>query len=131
MAYSYHLGRGEPEQAGVELDYALEHAEALAPGLRPIVWLEAAYFLARYRQDVAGACAHLERTRGAALIETYSRHRAEAAVHYAEGDFAATRASAEMGLAALGKARIGAAGNDEAHMLAELQSLAASPGSAR
>lgn len=36
LAYSYHLSRGEPDQAGEELDYALEEVETLAAVVRPM-----------------------------------------------------------------------------------------------
>jgi hypothetical protein len=130
MAYSYYLSRGEPQLAGEELDYAMEHVEALAAGVRPVVWLEGAYFSGLHRADPATARGLLEQTRGAALIEPYSRHRAQAAVLLAEGRLAEADAAARAGVEALQRARIGQAGVEDARLLRELQSVIVEAGAA-
>jgi hypothetical protein len=51
---------------------------------RPVIYLEAAYYTARYRADAAAARAYLEQSKGGLLVKPHSEMLAEAAVLLAE-----------------------------------------------
>ena len=121
MAYSVELTLGDVAAAGAQLDYTLANLEVYPAAFRPAILVEAAYFTARHRGDAGTARAYLEQTNGSALVEAYTRHRAEAAVLLAEGQAEASRAAVEAGLIALQRARLGSAGVIEAELLAELR----------
>jgi tetratricopeptide (TPR) repeat protein len=85
FAFYYYLDLGQTERAGAELDRALELQEAYPAELRPGLWLELAYFQARYRRDPEGAAASLKKGAGG-FVEAHTRARAEAAVALSQGD---------------------------------------------
>ncbi len=121
VVYGYELARGQIAAAGAQLDDVLEQLELYPAAMRPAMLAEAAYFTARHRGDAVTARAYLEQTNGSALVEAYTRHRAEAAVLLAEGRAQESRAAAEAGLAAIERAQIGTLGAFDAELLAELR----------
>jgi hypothetical protein len=88
LAYEWSSDRGEVDDAGKHLDRALAAAKAYPAASRPVIYLEAAYFTARYRADAATARAYLEQSKGGFLVKPYSELLAEAAVLLAEGNHA-------------------------------------------
>lgn len=84
FGYFYALDRDEVQRAGELLDLCRQQAQGFPESARPMIFAEAAYFTARYRQDAAAARALLEQAQGS-VIEKHSRLRAEAAVLLAEG----------------------------------------------
>lgn len=84
FGYFYALDRDEVQRAGELLDLCRQQAQSFPESARPMIFAEAAYFTARYRQDAAAARALLEQAQGN-IIEKHSRLRAEAAVLLAEG----------------------------------------------
>jgi hypothetical protein len=85
FAFYYYLDLGQIDRAGAELDRALELKEAYPAELQPGLWLELAYFQARYRRDSEGAAASLKKGAGG-FVEAHTRARAEAAVALSQGD---------------------------------------------
>ena len=84
-AFYYYLDLGQIDRAGAELDRALELKEAYPAELQPGLWLELAYFQARYRRDPEGAAESLKKGAGG-FVEAHTRARAEAAVALIKGD---------------------------------------------
>ena len=98
--YYYALDSGQSERAGRLLDLAVSQLQGYQADLRPALLLEAAFFAARHRRNVAAARAWLEQAQGG-HAERYTRLRAEAAILWAEGSYAEAAAKAEAGLAAI------------------------------
>jgi hypothetical protein len=101
-AYYWAFDTDDAAGAGAHLDRAMELYPSLARGPGAIT-LEAAYYLARHRGDVAAARAWAERGSGS-RHEAFMRPRAEAAILQAEGRPIEALAIAEAGLAALAAA---------------------------
>lgn len=120
LAYTWALARGDFDEAGRQLDYALVHQEAIGPAGGPALRVEAAYFLGRHRGEAAAAREALAAAGRADIVEAHDWRRAEAAVLLAEGRAAEARAAAEAGLAALARARMGQAGELDAALLRDL-----------
>jgi hypothetical protein len=97
FAYSWALDRGEHARAGTYLDAVLARPFESAP-VDATIALEAAYYLARYRGDGAGARAWLDRG-DAAAYAALLRPRAEAALALLEDRFTEAQTWAEAGLA--------------------------------
>jgi hypothetical protein len=135
LAYSWALDRGDVDGAGAFLDRALAAQDQLPAASRPALFLEAAYFTARHREDAAGARAFLAQAKGSALIEPYTRRRSEAAVLLAEGDQEGARQRATEGLAALERSPDAPGTLVEADWLRDIRSLSGAaphrPASAR
>jgi hypothetical protein len=101
--YYYALDSGQSERAGQLLDLAVSQLRGHQADVRPALLLEAAFFEARHRHNVAAARARLEQAQGG-HAERYTRLRAEAAILCAEGCYAEAAAKAEAGLAAIPQA---------------------------
>lgn len=127
LAYTWALARGEVAEAGRHIDHALAHEATYVSPARPALLNEGAYYLARHRGAAAQARAYFEQARGAAIVEPHDRLRAEAAVLLAEGRPDEARAAAEAGLAALGRARMGPAGELDRAMLHDLREACTMP----
>lgn len=105
-AYAWFLDRGDVMSAGRYLDRVLS-AEPAAEQVRavaPLVPLEAAYFFARHRHDVATARTRLDSGTQSPFV-AFMRPRAEAAILLAEGQPAEAQRAAEQGLAELDRLR--------------------------
>jgi hypothetical protein len=103
-AYAWTLDRDEVAAAGAYLDRVLGDAPA-AVQLRkvaPLVPLEAAYFLARFRHDPTAA-REWQALAGESRYAPFMRPRAEAAILLAEGHPLQALAVAETGLAELAR----------------------------
>jgi hypothetical protein len=109
MAYYHALDRGEVEAAAAHLERGLSALEKHPRLFRPAVCLAAAYFTARYRGDAAKAREYLRESKGVVLVEPYARLRTEAAILFAEQNWAAARARATEALAAIESGPPGAA----------------------
>jgi hypothetical protein len=125
LAYGWSLDRGELAAAGGYLDRALAAAEKYPVGSRPAIYLEAAYFTARYRGDAAAARAFLKDSKGGFLVKPYSELRAEAAVLLAEGNTEAVQQRAQEGLAAIRRLGDMDIAREETDWLQELIDLSA------
>ena len=95
-AFYYYLDLGQTDLAGAELDRALEAKEAYPAELQPGLWLEHAYFQARYG-DAKTAEESLQKGTGG-FVEAHTRARAEAAVALAKGDIQGARAAIDLAL---------------------------------
>ncbi|MDW8328200.1 MAG: hypothetical protein RMK99_16685 [Anaerolineales bacterium] len=102
LGYFYALDRGEVERAGELLDLCRQQAQGFPEAARPMIFAEAAYFAARYRQDTHAARMLLEQAQGG-FIEKHSRLRAEAAVLLAEGKPVESAEKARAALVEAGK----------------------------
>jgi len=96
-AFYYYLDGGRTDLACTELDKALELKEAYPSELRPGLWLEHAYFQARYGNDPLGAEESMKKGSGG-YVETHTRARAEAAVALAKGDIQGARNAIDLAL---------------------------------
>jgi hypothetical protein len=104
LAYAWALDVGDIALAGQFLDRTQQACDALPPPAQPGVYVEAAYFTARYRDDATTARSFLNQSQSKG-IPRHDRLRAEAAVLLAEGQFEAAHARATEGLAALKTAK--------------------------
>lgn len=84
-ALLYYLDTNQIEAAGAQLDALLADVDALPALMRPAIFVEAAYFFARFRRDAAAARAWLKRAPDNQFVEKLARLRAETAVLLAEG----------------------------------------------
>jgi hypothetical protein len=84
LAYYHALDRGENALAGGYLAEGMQLAEQAQEQLRPLLYLEAAFFQAVYQNNPAHARQMYEQARGG-LVEAHTRLRAEAAVLLTEG----------------------------------------------
>lgn len=100
IAYSAALDRGDVTTAGEHLEAALAQQANFPAGFRQNITLEAAYFEAAHRRNLAAAQHWLAVSAGG-VVEAATRHRAEAAVHWLAGRPAQATASAQAGLKAL------------------------------
>jgi hypothetical protein len=98
--FYYALDSGQSERAGRLLDLAVSQLQGYQVDAHPALLLEAAFFEARHRHNVAAARAWLEQAQGG-HAERCTRLRAEAAILWAEGRYAEAAAKAEEGLAAI------------------------------
>lgn len=87
LAYVHHLDRGDIAQAGGALDDAVTLQHRLPPcDITRLLWLERAYFLARYRRDPLSARDAWERAAYGLPVEQALLLRTECALLVAEGD---------------------------------------------
>ena len=86
MAYSHYLDRQQYDLAQTYLEKSVSNFDDLPNGMRQGFAMEAAYFWAVHRQDLAKATYWLERGTGG-LVEPSARSRVEAAVLLLKGDF--------------------------------------------
>ena len=102
--YYHYLDCGQIEQAGQYLERALTNYTGYPAVSRNSLFLEGAYFQARYRSNVAAAFGCLaESKEGNAEEQTHCR--AEAALLWARGRFAEAANRAEAGLKAIPNSR--------------------------
>ena len=102
LAYGWSLDRGDVARAGELLDRAVAGLRRLEWRRRALVTIEAAFFAARFRGDVAGAEELIaESARAPRLAFAADLHRALAAVHLAAGRRAEALDSCDRALAAL------------------------------
>lgn len=104
VRYAWALDRGDIAAAGAAIDVVAANVASYPAPLRPSLLLEAAYFAGRHRGDPAAARRLLDQARGGAMVETYTRRRAEAAVLLAEGRRDEGLAAARQGLDAIRRA---------------------------
>jgi hypothetical protein len=95
-AFYYYLDLGQIDLAGAKLDSALALKEVYPAELQPGLWLEHAYFQARYG-DVKSAEESLIKGKGG-FVEAHTRARAEAAVALAKGDIQGARVAIDLAL---------------------------------
>jgi hypothetical protein len=98
--YYHALDSGQRERAGRLLDLAASQRQGYPAEFRLALLLEAAFFEARHRHNVAAARAWLEQAQGG-HAERFTRLRAEAAILWAEGRYAEAAVKAEAGLEAI------------------------------
>jgi len=101
LAYYWALDSGDLAAAERFLEEALPLCQ-IAPLVRPALHLEAAYVSAAIRNQPVLARRWFSEAQGGALIEPYTRLRAEAAVLLAENRRAEASAAAEKGLKLIG-----------------------------
>lgn len=98
FGYYHFLDAGKPGRAGELLDLCVEQTIGLRGAVRPMLFAEAAYFMAFHRQDAATARRFLQSASGG-LMEPHTRLRAEAAVLLAEDQPVQSIERARAGLA--------------------------------
>jgi hypothetical protein len=124
-AFYYYLDLGQIERAGAELDRALELEQAYPAELRPGLWLELAYFQARYRHDPEGAAASLKKGAGG-FVEAHTRARTEAAVALSQGDLQRAMTAIDLALSRIDRSMDPGGAIAEKEWLLELQTQARS-----
>lgn len=96
-AFYHYLDLGRTDSAGAELNRAMELKDAYPAELQPGLWLELAYFQARYRRDPEGAAESLQKGTGG-FVEAHTRARAEAAVALIKGDLQGAMTAIDLAL---------------------------------
>ncbi|HMA38200.1 MAG TPA: hypothetical protein VKY74_27375, partial [Chloroflexia bacterium] len=129
LAYYHALDGGAVEAAGAHLDYAVAASGALPTLYRPGIYTEAAYFIARYRNDPATARALLDKS-GGHTVTPADRCRAEAAVLLGEGRRAEAAVRAGEGLTLLGRDWNAGTAQAERDWLQEIVSVTSADGPA-
>ncbi|MBN2003663.1 MAG: M50 family metallopeptidase [Anaerolineae bacterium] len=122
-AFYYYLDLGQIDRAGAELDRALALEEAYPAELRPGLWLERAYFQARYRRDPEGAAESLKKGSGG-FVEAHTRARAEAAVALSQGDRQGALTAIDLALSRIDRSMDRGGAIAEKEWLLELQTQA-------
>jgi hypothetical protein len=97
LAYYHYLDLDRIDIAGSELDQALDLKDFYPAELQPGLWLEKAYFEARYGNDVTSAEESLNKGIGG-FVEVHTRERAKAAVALAKGDMKEARIAIDLAL---------------------------------
>ncbi len=120
MAFYHYLDLGEVDRAVAELDRALELIDAYPPALRQGLWLERAYFQARYGNDPQAAAESLKKGAGG-FVEAHTRARSQAAVALANGDLEAAMAAVDRGLSRIDRSMDRGGAIAEKEWLLELQ----------
>ncbi|HNT75082.1 MAG TPA: M50 family metallopeptidase [Anaerolineae bacterium] len=123
FAFYYYLDLGQIDHAGAELDRALALAEAYPAELRPGLWLELAYFQARYRRDPEGAAESLKKGAGG-FVEAHTRARAKAAVALSKGDLQEAITAIDLALSQIDRSMDRGGAIAEKEWLLELQTQA-------
>jgi hypothetical protein len=121
FAFYHYLDLGRIELAGAELDRALELKEAYPAELQPGLWLEHAYFQARYG-DVKNAEESLKKGKGG-FVEAHSRARVEAAVALAKGDIPGARIAIDLALSKIDRSMDRGGAKAEKDWIQEMNTL--------
>lgn len=109
--YQHNLDRGKVAQAQEALTAVIAMSEAYPAPARGSLYVEAAYFEARHKGDLASAHDALEQATGR-FVEKAARLRAEAAIAWLNGQYTEGQQLAKDALAALSKSTFG--GNNDA-----------------
>ena len=124
--YTWHRDRGWPDIAREHLTKLLDARPALSEFWRTYYVLEAAFFEARFANDVAAAIGYSMQVKEAsAPADLFAR--AQAAIALADGDLSAARALAERALNVVGDAQTQIADEVRSSMQAILVDVGASP----
>ena len=98
----YYEDTGRLPEALERLETVVRRVDLLPPILQPMIWLERAYLTAIVKRDAAQAREDLGRVGARALVESWDRQRAEAAILLAEGNASAARELARSALTQIG-----------------------------
>lgn len=123
IAFYHYLDLGQIDRARTELDMALELREGYPNALQSGLWLEQAFFRARYEGDGNGAKESLEKGSGG-YVEAHTRARAEAAVALANGDLPQAMTAIAHGLSQIDRSMDRGGAIAEKEWLLELQAQA-------
>jgi hypothetical protein len=104
LGYGWALDRGNVALAGQFLDQTVALNDTLPAAARPGIFVEAAYFTARYRGDASAARSFFDQGQSK-FVPLHDRLRAEAATLLAEGRADEAQARATEGLTALKAAK--------------------------
>lgn len=86
MLYSYYLDVKDLEKAAFHLDAYLQHAANVPKGYVATLYLEKAWFEARYHKNVALATEYFQKEKFGVMVAQAQVLRTEAAIAFAEGN---------------------------------------------